>query len=489
MKLKQLYARFRDWQRNPFHFKPMVREAHRCLSCGHEFEGNFCPNCGQKSDTGRLGWHSVFAKMFDVWDVEKNSLPTTLLHLLTRPGYMICDYLDGRRRPYYSPVMLVFILAIVDAIVESFVGVPDSKTSSEFFSTSITSFRAWCEQNEGWSYVIHNLGLLLPTWLLFRYSPRHPRHTLPETFFILTFISALLQFLEVMGDAFGNSFRVFQILFMPFILMFCYGPVFGYGVWGTLWRFFLCSLAGVQLILLSGIAVDIVMGYPYSKVVGYQMLIVAGITIVLLAVITLINRYGEQRRKAKEKGSQAADTGWKTQFIEPKQGSKTSEKQSKQHKSMNQELIEQRCHEHEQVLLDRYFGNLVKEAAIERPETIGEYTQDLPLKIETEYKAFLAGLWEEWKGHQSADDARTIDDILDKQQLRQQMTKNDRDAIARAHREAERRTLWERITRSNHKDVTFYKGLLMEYTRDLLYVMREDFLEEVKGRDIEGKPC
>ncbi len=28
MKLKQLFARFRDWQRNPFHFKPMARAAH-----------------------------------------------------------------------------------------------------------------------------------------------------------------------------------------------------------------------------------------------------------------------------------------------------------------------------------------------------------------------------------------------------------------------------------------------------------------------------
>ena len=111
MKQMQLYARFRDWQRNPFHYEPMAHEVHRCLSCGYEYEGNFCPNCGQDSNTGRLGWHSVFAKMFDVWDVEKSSLPTTLLHLLSRPGYMICDYLDGRRRPYYSPVMLVFILA------------------------------------------------------------------------------------------------------------------------------------------------------------------------------------------------------------------------------------------------------------------------------------------------------------------------------------------------------------------------------------------
>ena len=69
------------------------------------------------------------------------------------------------------------------------------------------------------------------------------------------------------------------------------------------------------------------------------------------------------------------------------------------------------------------------------------------------------------------------------------MTDDDREAIAYAYREAQQRTLWERITRSNHKDVTYYKGLLMEYTRDLLMLMREDFLEEVKGRDIEGKPC
>ena len=31
----------------------------------------------------------------------------------------------------------------------------------------------------------------------------------------------------------------------------------------------------------------------------------------------------------------------------------------------------------------------MKEAAIERPEAIGKYTKDLPLKIESEYQAYL----------------------------------------------------------------------------------------------------
>ena len=53
------------------------------------------------------------------------------------------------------------------------------------------------------------------------------------------------------------------------------------------------------------------------------------------------------------------------------------------------------CKEKEQELLDKYFGNLVHEAAIEKPETIGEYTKDLPLKIEAKYRTFLEGLWKQ----------------------------------------------------------------------------------------------
>lgn len=56
-------------------------------------------------------------------------------------------------------------------------------------------------------------------------------------------------------------------------------------------------------------------------------------------------------------------------------------------------LIDKLCKEKEQELLNKYFGNLVKEAAEERPEEIGEYTKELPLKIEAEYKSFLEELW------------------------------------------------------------------------------------------------
>ena len=150
---------------------------------------------------------------------------------------------------------------------------------------------------------------------------------------------------------------------------------------------------------------------------------------------------------------------------------------------MDKESIVKCCKEKETQLLDVYFGNLTKEAAIERPETIGAYAKELPLKIEAEYKAFLEGLWKE----HAPDELKGTSLVFDEQKLRKLMTDDDRELIDEAHKDATEQTLWERITKTNHKDVTYYKGLLKEYTRDLLMVMRLDFLEEITGDYIKNK--
>lgn len=145
--------------------------------------------------------------------------------------------------------------------------------------------------------------------------------------------------------------------------------------------------------------------------------------------------------------------------------------------------IKKLCTEKEQELLDKYFGNLVKEAAEERPETIGEYTKDLPLKIEAEYETFLEELWKE----HAPQELMGTPLVFEEQKLRKLMTDDDREGVDAAFKDATEQTLWERITKTNHKDVTYYKGLLQEYARDLLMVMREDFLEEMTGHHIKNK--
>ena len=48
-------------------------------------------------------------------------------------------------------------------------------------------------------------------------------------------------------------------------------------------------------------------------------------------------------------------------------------------------------------------------------------------------------------------------------------------------------TILGKITKTNHEDVTYYKCLLHEYTKDILFVICEDFLEEITGHHIENK--
>ena len=150
---------------------------------------------------------------------------------------------------------------------------------------------------------------------------------------------------------------------------------------------------------------------------------------------------------------------------------------------MTPQEIANLCEAKQSQLLNKYFGNLVHEAAIERLETIGEYTKDLPLKIEAEFRTFLEDLWQE----HAPVELKGTPLILEEQQLRKLMTDDDREIIEPAYKDATEITLWERVTKSNHEDVSYYKGLLKEYTRDLLMVMRLDFLEEITGKHIKNK--
>jgi len=151
---------------------------------------------------------------------------------------------------------------------------------------------------------------------------------------------------------------------------------------------------------------------------------------------------------------------------------------------LNPKKLELLCKKREDKLIQGYFGNLVQEAAQERPEFIGKYTLDLPYKIESEYKEFLDCLIRQLFPD---DKGISVNNFLEEEKLRQLMTDDDREALETAYKKAVKRTAVERLTNSNHKDVTFYKGLLETHAKDLLLVMRNDFLEELTGKYIRNK--
>ena len=139
--------------------------------------------------------------------------------------------------------------------------------------------------------------------------------------------------------------------------------------------------------------------------------------------------------------------------------------------------VEIQCRTKAEEILNKYFGELVRDAAVIRPENVDEkYYLNLPFEIENEFKMFLKELWEEI----APEDPRTLENILNHPHERNIVKDSYSEDLPKAYDEAQRVSLWEKITHSNHEDVTFFKGLLTSYSEDLLKCMIYDFREEVR---------
>lgn len=143
--------------------------------------------------------------------------------------------------------------------------------------------------------------------------------------------------------------------------------------------------------------------------------------------------------------------------------------------------IESQCRAKADELLEKHFGNLSEDAAINHPETIEGYSLDLPKQIEAEYYDYLRDLWNKT----ASQNAQAFETIIDKKHLSDLMTDDDREGVNAAYDRAARRTLWERLTKTNYKDVIVYKSLLKRYAEELLLALRCDFMEDVRKTDIK----
>lgn len=235
MSLKERYHNFLQWQQNPFDHRNRNQKLVKCANCGTEFDANFCPICGQKAGVGPIGWNTVRQGVMMLWGMDSRSLGYSLVQLLLRPGYLISDYLNGKRQVTFPPIKMLLLVAIIELIAESVFGQPYDTGPAKETNNWMEAISNWMDANPGWGMLITSSLLLFPTWIFFRYSPKHHKHTLPEGFFIQVFMSTLM----VILCAVVVVTKVLWLLSIgPVFYLIAYHQLFGYGWWATLWRIF-----------------------------------------------------------------------------------------------------------------------------------------------------------------------------------------------------------------------------------------------------------
>lgn len=94
----------------------------KCLNCGAEFEGKFCPQCGQRADTSRFTIRFIFTNLIQAILSNDGGVWITLKSLFTRPGQMMVDIINGKRKSYFSPFPMLFLALSLYVIIFTFTG-------------------------------------------------------------------------------------------------------------------------------------------------------------------------------------------------------------------------------------------------------------------------------------------------------------------------------------------------------------------------------
>ena len=277
------YHRFCRWQHEvPRYVNRHEGEVRHCHNCGTEFSDNFCPRCGQRAEVGRVGWRSIRDNIALLWGLDSRSLGYTLVQLLGRPGYLVRDYISGHRQVSFPPVKMLVLVCLSVVIFESVFHLENNVISMHFKDEKIDSIMAWINAQKSWATLLYQSLYILPTWLVFRFAPGYPRHTLPEGFFLQVFLSVQSLLLSFLGY-WNSDIELWLWLIYMYIT---YRQLFGYGWWSTLWRFVVVML--LHLGVMATVAATVTVLLLHRDHGSYVYFVVLVSAIVLLTAVMLI---------------------------------------------------------------------------------------------------------------------------------------------------------------------------------------------------------
>ncbi len=259
---------------------------------------------------GRINWHSIRRGVMDIWGLGTRSMPYSVWQLLVRPGYFIGEYISGKYQVSFPPVKMLFVMAVIYSffiywlfpeVLHTPLEVPFDKETLETIP-----FVVWEKKYFSWFGLFTALLFILPTWLLFQHAPRVPKHSIPEGFFIQVLMGVLIIVLNIVFTFIYGKREAFTVILMlagAIYYFVAYRQLFGYSVWGTIWRqlfmwisvFFL--LFGI-LFLVRGIVLNVpdfitIPQQRFQTSVAIMLLVCCALT---LGVGYALNRKGYRNR-------------------------------------------------------------------------------------------------------------------------------------------------------------------------------------------------
>jgi hypothetical protein len=93
-----------------------------CLNCACPFNGQekFCPDCGQKNKGNSITFKTFIHEVFNGLFSLDGKFWNTLIPLLTKPGVVSRNYIDGKRERYSNPFRFYLTVSIFFFLIVGF---------------------------------------------------------------------------------------------------------------------------------------------------------------------------------------------------------------------------------------------------------------------------------------------------------------------------------------------------------------------------------
>ena len=98
-----------------------VRKTRKCLNCGYNFNGNFCPECGQKAEVEKLTARLLLDQTIHAITHYEKGFLHTIWHFIVKPGTASINFLKGKRKEYQQPVGYILILTAIYILIHNFI--------------------------------------------------------------------------------------------------------------------------------------------------------------------------------------------------------------------------------------------------------------------------------------------------------------------------------------------------------------------------------
>ena len=92
-----------------------------CLNCATLLtaDDNYCPTCGQPTDTHRLTMHHIRHEVTHAFTHADKGVLFTIRELAMNPGLVAREYIQGKRKKHYNPFSLLVIIVGIYLLANS----------------------------------------------------------------------------------------------------------------------------------------------------------------------------------------------------------------------------------------------------------------------------------------------------------------------------------------------------------------------------------